>query len=115
MKKVRKKGFYFQLNPEDVRVESTAIGRLHGPGPEFVRMIHMPSGIHVSGQVLRVANRSKLVEELEKRVWEWQNQLSLPEGIRKRPIRTGNLGLRFYAREGWTKEALDLLCIKGEV
>ncbi len=78
-------------------------------------MIHRPSGIQVSGQVLRSGNRKKLLSTLEKQVLEWEHQLTLPVPPRKRPIRACNATLRFYARDGWTKEALDLLCVKGEV
>lgn len=113
--KSRRKGFYFQINPEDLRVEVSYVGRIDGPGPEFVRILHLPSGISVAGHAQRPTAKSKLLTELERRVWDWQNQLCLPEIARKRPIRAGNLTLRFYAREGWTKEALDALCLRGEV
>lgn len=33
----------------------------------------------------------------------------------KKPIRMSNLAMRFYIHDGWTKEELDGLCIRGEV
>lgn len=35
--------------------------------------------------------------------------------IKKKPIRTSNLAMRFYVHDGWTKEELDSLCVRGEV
>jgi len=34
--------------------------------------------------------------------------------IKKMPICSSNLALRFYLQDGWTKEFLDSLTIKGE-
>lgn len=33
----------------------------------------------------------------------------------KKIIRTSNLALRFYLKDGWTKEELDGCCSQGEV
>ena len=32
-----------------------------------------------------------------------------------KPIRSSNLMLRFYVKDGWTKSILDQYCIKGQV
>ena len=33
----------------------------------------------------------------------------------KKPIKSSSLALRFYVKDGWTKEELDSCCIQGEV